>query len=107
MVKINPGSNVHGDNKTGTMNKGMENVIIPEPKTIKDNKLQCPVCDQTFDSREEYLSHVMARHQSETIEPERTTTRPTKSTKSSRSPRSARSPRVTKPSRSTKSTRRK
>ncbi len=74
LVRINPGSNVHGDNKTKTMRKGMGNVVIPEPKTVEDNKLQCPICNRTFDSREKYLSHVMARHQSEIIEPETTTT---------------------------------
>lgn len=87
MVKINPGSNVHGDNKTGTMRKGMGNVVIPEARIVKDNKLQCPLCNQTFNSKEEYLSHVMARHQSEIVEPE-TTPMSTKRAKSAKSNRS-------------------
>ena len=64
MVKINPGSNVHGDNKTGTAIPGMQNVTIPEPRMVEKGKYQCPICDRTFGSREDYISHAMAWHQS-------------------------------------------
>lgn len=63
MVRINPGSNVHGDNKTGTAVPGMVNVDIPEPKMIEKGKYECPVCGKTFNSREGYDSHAMAHHQ--------------------------------------------
>ena len=64
MVKINPGSNVHGDNETRNATPGMRNVDIPEPK-MTEGKFQCPVCDRLFTSREAYDSHAMAHHQTE------------------------------------------
>ena len=63
MVKINPGSNVQGDNKTGTAVHGMLNVEIPEPKMHEKGKFECPVCGKVFDSRADYDSHAMALHQ--------------------------------------------
>lgn len=63
MVKINPGSNVQGDNKTKTAVHGMMNVEIPEPKMVEKGKFECPVCGKIFDSRARYDSHAMARHQ--------------------------------------------
>jgi hypothetical protein len=68
LVRINPGSNVRGDNKTSTAVPGMLNVNIPEPK-MTDGKFQCPVCGKLFNSREDYDSHAMAHHQSETETP--------------------------------------
>ena len=71
MVRINPGSNVHGDNEIGTATPGMVNVDIPEPKLVGKGVFQCPVCGETYNSREAYDSHAMTRHQTETkkIEP--------------------------------------
>ena len=63
MVRINPGSNVHGDNKTKTAVPGMLNVDIPEPKMHEKGKFECPVCGKVFDSKADYDSHAMARHQ--------------------------------------------
>ena len=63
LVKINPGSNVQEDNKTGTAVHGMMNVEIPEPKMHEKGKFECPVCGKVFDSRADYDSHAMARHQ--------------------------------------------
>lgn len=68
MVRINPGSNVHGDNKTGTAKPGMLNVNIPEPKMLAKGKIQCPVCEAIFASKAAYDSHAMARHQGATTE---------------------------------------
>ena len=70
MVRINPGSNLHGENKTGTAVPGMQNVDIPEPFVVS-GMLQCPVCGATFSSRADYDSHAMARHQpaEERVEP--------------------------------------
>ncbi len=77
MVKINPGSNVYGDNKTGTAVPGMQNVTYPEPIIVEKNRLQCPVCERIFDAKEDYISHAMARHQpaeEETVKPTSTMT---------------------------------
>lgn len=63
MVRINPGSNVHGDNKTGTATPGMVNVNIPAPKLLSNGKFECSMCGRIFDSRTDYDSHAMARHQ--------------------------------------------
>ena len=68
MVRINPGSNVHGDNKTGTATPGMQNVNIPEPKMLAKGKFQCPVCEAIFGSKEAYDSHALTRHQGATVE---------------------------------------
>jgi hypothetical protein len=68
LVRINPGSNVHGDNKTGTATPGMTDVNIPEPKMLAKGKFQCPVCDTIFASKEAYDSHALTRHQGATTE---------------------------------------
>ena len=70
LVRINPGSNVHGENKTGTAVPGMQNVEILEPLAV-GGMLQCPVCGATFSSKADYDSHAMARHQpsEERVEP--------------------------------------
>lgn len=70
MVRINPGSNVHGDNKTETAVPGMLNVDIPEPIMFDKNKYQCPVCNRIFNSRADYDSHAMAQHQTNPRETE-------------------------------------
>lgn len=71
MPKINPGSNVHGDNDTETARAGgMQDINIPEPKMTEDYMLQCPICNSLFSSREDYISHVMARHQPPSTETE-------------------------------------
>ena len=63
MVKLNPGSNVHGDNETETAIPGMRNVEIPEPNVLENGKFQCPVCNAVFNSKEGYISHAMTLHQ--------------------------------------------
>ena len=59
--KVNPGSNVHGDNKATKGTVGA--VDIPEPIMSAKDTYQCPVCDATFSSRADYDSHFLARHQ--------------------------------------------
>ena len=61
--KINPGSNINKDNDLRTATPGMLNVDIPEPKMLEKGEFQCPICDRTFNSKEDYLSHAMAHHQ--------------------------------------------
>ncbi|HMK95504.1 MAG TPA: DUF5752 family protein [Candidatus Limnocylindrales bacterium] len=63
MSKINPGSNVNEDNDLRTATPGAPYVDIPEPKIVEKGKFQCPVCDTTYRSREDYISHAMALHQ--------------------------------------------
>lgn len=63
LSKINPGSNRNEDNDLTTATPGMQNVDIPEPKQLEKNKLQCPACERTFNSKEDYISHALARHQ--------------------------------------------
>jgi uncharacterized C2H2 Zn-finger protein len=63
MSKINPGSNIHGDNDTQTSSKGGMPDII-EPKMDDKNKLHCPLCDGIFSSREDYISHALSKHHS-------------------------------------------
>jgi hypothetical protein len=77
MPKINPGSNVHGDNDIQTARAGgMQDIDIPEPKMAEKGMLQCPVCNSLFSSREDYISHALSRHQPVTPETE-TGTAPT------------------------------
>jgi hypothetical protein len=63
LVKINPGSNVQKNNETRTASAGSENLFIPEPNMLAVGVFQCPVCHETFKSRDDYDSHVLARHQ--------------------------------------------
>ena len=71
LPKINPGSNIHGDNDTATSRPGgMQDISIPEPKKTDKNMLQCPICNSNFSSNEDYISHFMARHQPATTETE-------------------------------------
>jgi hypothetical protein len=62
MSKINPGSNVNEDNDLKTGSTKMPN-DFPEPKVLGKGKFQCPVCNNTFSSRQDYISHALARHQ--------------------------------------------
>ncbi len=69
MPKLNPGGNVHGDNDTETARAGgMQDVSIPEPKTTEKGKFQCTVCNAVFNSRQDYVSHALAKHQPVTEE---------------------------------------
>ncbi len=69
MGKINPGSNVHGDNDTRTARPGgMQDVDIPEPKPAEKGMLQCPMCNSVFSSKADYISHALAKHQPVTPE---------------------------------------
>jgi hypothetical protein len=62
LSKINPGSNVHGDNDTQTAHAGgMQDIEIPEPKKLEKGKYQCPLCKEVFSSREDYISHALAK----------------------------------------------
>ncbi len=64
LVKINPGSNVHGDNITkATGSSPVQGPSIPEPKMVEKDKYQCMICNRVFDSREDYNSHALAQHQ--------------------------------------------
>jgi len=63
LSKINPGSNFNEDNEVRTATPGMRNVDIPEPKALGKGKFQCPVCDNTYSSRQDYISHALAHHQ--------------------------------------------
>ncbi len=69
MSKINPGDNLHGDNDVRTARAGgMQDVNIAEPKMMDNGKFGCPMCERTFNSREEYISHALAKHQPVTQE---------------------------------------
>jgi len=63
LSKINPGSNFNEDNDLTTATPGMRNVDIPEPIALGKGRFQCPVCDNTYGSREDYISHALAHHQ--------------------------------------------
>lgn len=63
MSKINPGSNRNEDNDVSNASPGMWDVNIPEPKRLEKNKLECPVCDKIYNSKEDYISHALAQHQ--------------------------------------------
>ncbi len=70
MTKINPGSNVHGDNDTKTARAGgMQDVNIPEPR-MEGNSFICTICDGVFSTREDYISHALSKHQPVTPETE-------------------------------------
>jgi hypothetical protein len=69
LTRINPGSNVHDDNDTKTaLAGGMQDVDIPEPRITQKGILKCPVCNLSFASREDYISHALAKHQPSTSE---------------------------------------
>ncbi len=64
MSKINPGSNFNEDNDIRTARPGgLQEVNIIEPKIVDKGKLQCPMCDRIFSSREDYISHFLSKHQ--------------------------------------------
>jgi hypothetical protein len=63
LSKINPGSDVYEDNDLKPMS-GMLNGDVPEPRMLKKGKFQCPVCHETFSSKEHYIHHAMIHHQS-------------------------------------------
>ena len=63
MSKINPGSNRNEDNDLATATPGMVDVNIPEPEMLEKGKFQCTVCNAIFNSKEDYISHALARHQ--------------------------------------------
>jgi hypothetical protein len=66
LSKINPGSNVYEDNDLKTAVPGMLDVDIPEPIMLEHGRFECPVCHETYRSKEDYISHAMARHQMRT-----------------------------------------
>ena len=62
LSKSNPGSNVHGDNDTQKARAGgMQDIEIPEPKKLTNGKYQCTLCNEIFGSREDYISHALAK----------------------------------------------
>ncbi len=64
MSKINPGSNIYGDNDTKSARPGgMQDIDIMEPSIDDKKKLHCPQCDRVFASREDYISHALSKHQ--------------------------------------------
>ena len=70
MSKVNPGQDREdNDTKNAEVGGGMQNVNYPEARMV-GNSYQCPVCSKFFRTREEYLSHAMAKHQPVTTEME-------------------------------------
>jgi hypothetical protein len=66
--KINPGSNFNEDNDTRTARPGgLQEVNIIEPKISDKGKLNCPICDRVFSSREDYISHFLSKHQTSDV----------------------------------------
>lgn len=61
MVRINPGSDVQGDNQTKNATPSMVNVDVPEPK-MTEGKYSAPF-DRVFNNREAYDNHAIAVHQ--------------------------------------------
>jgi hypothetical protein len=69
LPKINPGSNVYEDNDTRTARPGgLQETDIIEPNMDDKGKLHCPLCERVFNSREDYISHALSKHQ--TSEPD-------------------------------------
>ena len=67
MSKINPGSNFNEDNDAKTAQPGgLQDIDIMEPKIDSEGKLQCTICNKVFNSREDYISHALSRHQQKT-----------------------------------------
>jgi hypothetical protein len=64
LSKINPGSNFNEDNDVRTAHPGgLQDINIAEPKMTENGKLQCPTCNKIFNSREDYISHALSKHQ--------------------------------------------
>jgi Zinc-finger of C2H2 type len=64
LSKINPGSNVDSDNDVQTARPGgLQDTDIAEPRIDDEGKLHCPVCSRVFNSREDYISHALSKHQ--------------------------------------------
>ena len=64
MSKINPGSNFNEDNEALTARPGgLQETYIMEAKMDGKGKLHCQLCDKVFNSREDYISHALAKHQ--------------------------------------------
>ncbi len=73
MSKINPGSNFNEDNDIRTARPGgLQEVNIIEPKIGDKGKLNCPICDRVFSSREDYISHFLSKHQTSDLASART-----------------------------------
>ncbi|MGO8806187.1 MAG: hypothetical protein ACLQO7_06225 [Candidatus Bathyarchaeia archaeon] len=67
MSKINPGSNFNEDNDIKTARPGgMQDIDIKEPKIDSEGKLHCTICDKVFNSRQDYVSHALSKHQQQT-----------------------------------------
>jgi uncharacterized C2H2 Zn-finger protein len=70
LPKINPGSNFYEDNDIRTARPGgLQETDIIEPNMDDRGKLHCPLCERVFNSREDYISHALSKHQ--TSEPDR------------------------------------
>jgi len=63
LSKVNPGSNFNEDNDVRTASPGMQDIDIAEPIMGEKGKLQCPNCERQFESREDYISHALSKHQ--------------------------------------------
>lgn len=64
MSKINPGSNFNGDNEVQNAGSDvMRDAVILEPRVDDMKKLHCPLCEGVFNTREDYISHSLAKHQ--------------------------------------------
>jgi predicted RNA-binding Zn-ribbon protein involved in translation (DUF1610 family) len=70
LVKINPGSKIHGDNETRRATAGSEKIPIAEPKIVEHGRFECPDCGKIYKSREDYDSHALSQHSTEVaVEP--------------------------------------
>jgi len=66
-VKVDPGSNVHGDNEPCTLG-GMQDIDIAEPKQAENGMLRRPMCSRVFSSRKDDISHTLSQNQPATAE---------------------------------------
>ncbi|MCW4018253.1 MAG: hypothetical protein NWF00_06205 [Candidatus Bathyarchaeota archaeon] len=62
MSKSNTVANIHSNSRSSRVGV-MQEFDIPEPKEAEHNMLKCPICNAIFASKEDYISHALAKHQ--------------------------------------------
>ena len=68
LSKINPGTNFQEDNDIQTERPGgMQDINIIDPTMDDNGKLHCPLCNRVFNSKEDYISHALSKHQSDEL----------------------------------------
>ena len=68
LSKINPGTNFYEDNDVRTARPGgLQGALIMEPKIDDKGKLHCQLCERVFNSREDYISHALSKHQTSMV----------------------------------------